>query len=85
VARSKLLPLCGGRGRRYISAMSGAVAFLLIVAMLATLAVLFVGIFSMARGGEFNRKHGNIFMRWRVALQATAIVLFIILVLVLGR
>lgn len=65
--------------------MSGAVAILLIVAMLATLGVLFAGIFSMARGGAFNRKYGNALMRWRVALQATAIVLFLILVLALGR
>jgi hypothetical protein len=65
--------------------MSGVVAILLIVAMLATVGALFVGIFSMARGGEFNRKYGNTFMRWRVALQATAIILFIILVLTLSR
>jgi hypothetical protein len=79
------LPLgAAGRGR-YIYAMSGAVAALLIVAMLATLAMLFAGIFSMARGGAFNRRYGNLFMRWRVALQATAIILFILLVLALGR
>jgi hypothetical protein len=37
----------------------------------------------MARGGEFNRKYGNVFMRFRVAFQALAILLFIILMLML--
>ena len=63
--------------------MSGVLAVLVGVAMVATLGVLFLGLFSMARAGEFNRKHGNTFMRWRVALQGTAILLFVILVLVL--
>ena len=55
--------------------MSGWLPILLILAMLATLGVLFAGLFAMARGGEFNRKHGNRLMRWRVALQATAVLL----------
>ncbi len=46
--------------------------------MLAVLAVLFVGIFSMVRGGEFNRKYGNKLMRARVILQGVAILLFIV-------
>jgi hypothetical protein len=50
----------------------------LIVTMLAVLAVLFVGIFSMVRGGEFNRKYGNKLMRARVILQGVAILLFIV-------
>ncbi len=31
----------------------------------------------MAKGGDFNRKHGNKLMRWRVALQGTAVLLVI--------
>jgi hypothetical protein len=46
------------------------------LALLAVLGVLFAGLVSMARGGEFNRKHGNRLMRWRVALQGLAIALF---------
>ena len=61
--------------------MSGLVPVLLIIAMLATLGVLFAGLFTMARGGEFNRKYGNKLMRWRVVLQGSAIVLFVLAVL----
>ena len=62
--------------------MSGIVPVLLIVALVATLGVLFAGLLSMARGGEFNRKHGNRLMRWRVALQGMALLLLAILMLV---
>ena len=48
---------------------------LLIIAMVMTLGVLFAGMFSMARGGEFNRKHGNRLMRWRVIMQGVALVI----------
>jgi hypothetical protein len=61
--------------------MNGVVPVLLVVAMVATLGVLFAGLFAMARGGEFNRKHGNRLMRWRVILQGTALVLLAILML----
>ena len=67
----------------YILSMDGFVATLLIIAMLATLGVLLLGLFSMARGGDFNRRNSNRFMRWRVVLQGTAIVLFLLLVLVM--
>lgn len=49
---------------------------LVVVAMLLTLFALFGGLFSMARGGEFNRRYGNRFMRWRVIMQFVALALF---------
>ena len=55
---------------------------LIVVAMLTTLGVLFAGLIAMARGGEFNRKHGNRLMRWRVMAQFTAIVIFAIAMLI---
>ncbi len=61
--------------------MSDWLPILLILAMLATLGVLFAGLFAMARGGEFNRKHGNRLMRWRVVLQGTALLLIGLLLL----
>jgi Hypoxia induced protein conserved region len=54
------------------------------IAMVAVLAVLVLGLFSMVKGGEFNRKYGNRLMRWRVGLQAVALVLFAI-ALIAGR
>jgi hypothetical protein len=65
--------------------MDGVLLALLIAAMVATLGVLFAGLFTMARGGEFNRRHGNTIMRWRVALQAVAILLFLLLAFSLSR
>lgn len=62
------------------------VAFvLLIIAMLAVVAFLFLGLFSMARGGEFNRKYGNIFMRYRVAAQVVAVLLFLLFIMMSHR
>ncbi len=48
------------------------------LAMLGTLGVLFAGLIGLARGGE-NARLSNTLMRWRVALQAVALVLFVIL------
>ena len=43
--------------------------------LVAVVGVLFAGLFTMARDGEENRRRSNILMRWRVATQATAIIL----------
>jgi hypoxia induced protein len=58
---------------------------LLIIAMLAVVGFLFLGLFSMARGGEFNRKYGNIFMRYRVAAQLVAVLLFLLFIMMSHR
>lgn len=47
----------------------------MIIAMLATLTVLIVGLVGMFRGGEFNDKYGNKLMRARVGLQFLALLL----------
>ncbi len=65
--------------------MNGLLLALLIIALLLTLGVLFLGLFSMARGGEFNRKYGNVFMRFRVAAQAITILLVLIIIFVMSR
>ena len=54
--------------------MSGIFLALAIAAALATVAVLTTGLIGMARGGDFNQRYGNKLMRWRVGLQAAAIV-----------
>ncbi|ABA77841.1 twin transmembrane helix small protein [Rhodobacter sphaeroides] len=48
------------------------------LAVLAVLVVLMVGIGGFARGGEFNRKHANRLMRWRIIAQAIAIALILL-------
>lgn len=53
---------------------------LFIVAALASLvvvAILIVGVGSFARGGEFNRKHANRLMRYRLAAQFVAVILIV--------
>ncbi len=75
------MPLVAPAGSRYMETMSNPFPILLIVALLAVLGVLFLGLFSMARGGEFNKKHGNRFMRWRVLAQGAALVLLVLAML----
>ncbi len=55
--------------------MSTVLPILIVVAMVATLGALALGLIAMVRGGEFNAKHSNRFMRARVILQLAAIVL----------
>ena len=54
---------------------------LIFVAKGAELIVLLVGVASMFRGGDFNRKYANKLMRLRVLLQALALALFAIFML----
>ena len=58
--------------------MNVASGFLLALALAITLGVLFAGLITMARGGEFNRKHGNRLMRWRVIAQGVALLIFVL-------
>ncbi len=55
------------------------VLFLTIFTVLSVLAVLLLGLFSMMRGGELNKKYGNKLMIARVVLQAIAILLLMLL------
>ncbi len=61
--------------------MLGMSYILLIVAMLAVAGVLFWGIVTMARGGDYNFNWSNTIMRWRIYLQALAIAIFVIVLL----
>ncbi|WP_112875076.1 twin transmembrane helix small protein [Paracoccus endophyticus] len=55
------------------------------LAVLAVTAILATGIGGFARGGEFNRKHGNRLMRWRLIAQAVAIALIMAFVWLRGN
>ncbi len=54
-----------------------------LVCVFFTLVVLFIGIGGFAGGGEFNRRHGNRIMRFRVGFQLAALVLLAIMFLVM--
>ena len=55
------------------------------IAMLATLAALGAGIYSLAKGGEFSKEHSNKLMRLRIMAQAIAIGLMMLLLLLVAR
>lgn len=71
-----LAPVRTGLSALYLPSMSGFLIFLMVLAMIATLGVLVLGLFAMARGGDFNAKYGNRLMWWRIRLQVAAVVLF---------
>ena len=66
--------------------MSDRPLFLVVaLAVLVVTAILATGIGGFARGGEWNRKHGNRMMRWRLIAQAVAVALIMLFVWLGGR
>ncbi|WEF25045.1 twin transmembrane helix small protein [Paracoccus sp. S3-43] len=59
--------------------------YVIALAMLAVLAILATGIGGFAKGGDFNRKHGNRMMRWRIIAQAMAVALIMLFVWLGGK
>ena len=51
--------------------------YLVVVACLAVVVVLMIGVLGFARGGDFNRKHANKIMRLRLLLQFVAVLLIL--------
>jgi len=47
------------------------------IACLVVLAILAVGIGGFAKGGDFNKKHANKIMRYRIGAQAVAVALIV--------
>jgi len=58
--------------------MKTFLTILLVLALAGTLGVLLAGVLGLARGGGDPRR-SNMLMRWRVILQATALVLLLLL------
>ena len=54
------------------------------LACLVVLAVLMTGIGGFAKGGDFNRKHANRIMRYRIIAQACAVALILLFVFLRG-
>jgi Hypoxia induced protein conserved region len=67
----------------HIPAMTTFITVLLVLAMLGTLAVLGFGVASMLRGGDPRRS--NKLMQSRVIMQALALVLLAVLMLMAGH
>ena len=61
---------------------------LFIVAALAcfgVLIILMIGVGGFAKGGDFNRKHANRIMRYRIIAQAVAVALILLFVALRGQ
>tara|TARA_B100000676_G_scaffold311270_1_gene380530 strand:- start:1148 stop:1459 length:312 start_codon:yes stop_codon:yes gene_type:complete len=85
VAIKLIIFLSNIAAKDYTAKMSGFLAPLMIFAMIATVGVLFFGIYTMARGGEFNRKHSNKIMRARIVMQGVALLLFAVVMVIAGK
>ncbi|VDC49104.1 hypothetical protein BREV_BREV_03483 [Brevundimonas mediterranea] len=51
---------------------------LVIAAILAVTVTLGLGLYSLFRGGDYARSHSNRLMRWRVGLQAVAVLILVV-------
>ncbi len=58
--------------------MKVVLTMLVVLMMLGVVGVLFAGLIGMARGSGDPRR-SNVLMRWRVLLQAGALLLFVVL------
>ena len=54
------------------------------ISVLIVLDILLTGIGGFAKGGDFNKKHANRLMRYRIYAQFGAVVLILLFVLVRG-
>ncbi len=54
------------------------------IACLVVLGILLTGVGGFAKGGDFNRKHANRIMRYRIYAQFIAVALILLFVLVRG-
>jgi hypothetical protein len=59
----------------YLTRMEIVINVLIVLAMAGVLVSLGLGLYSVARGGEYAQKNSNRFMRWRVGTQFVAVVL----------
>jgi len=53
---------------------------LVIISVAIVAAILLTGVVTFGRGGEFNRKHANRIMRYRIYSQAVAVALILLYV-----
>ena len=51
--------------------------YVVLLAVVAVAVILMVGIGGFGKGGEFNRKHANRIMRYRIIAQAGAVALIL--------
>ena len=55
---------------------------LVVISILAVVVILMIGLGGFTKGGDFNRKHANKLMRYRIIAQAFAVVMILIFIFV---
>jgi len=50
---------------------------IVVISVLVVLVILMIGIGGFAKGGDFNRKHANRIMRYRIGAQAVAVLIIL--------
>ncbi len=55
------------------------------LSVLLVLGILMWGMGSFGKGGEYNRKHANKIMRWRIGAQLVAVALIVLFVYLRGE
>ena len=51
--------------------------YVVMLAVLVVAGILLFGVGTFGKGGEFNRRHANRIMRWRIGAQFVAVVLIL--------
>jgi len=64
---------------------TGALYFIVVIAILLVLVILMIGLGGFTTGGEFNKKYANKLMRWRIIAQAAAVALILLYVVLRGN
>jgi hypothetical protein len=59
--------------------------WLMSASVLVVLGILMWGIGSFGKGGDYNRKHANKIMRWRIGAQLFAVVMILLFVYLRGE
>ena len=65
--------------------LSDPLFILVALACLIVLGILLTGIGGFGKGGDFNRKHANKLMRWRIIAQFIAVLLILTFVYFRGE
>ena len=65
--------------------MSTVMTVAIIIGLGSVLTILLIGVGSMLRGGEWNRKHGNRLMQLRVLFQFGTVLLLLLFFLLHGH
>jgi uncharacterized membrane protein affecting hemolysin expression len=58
--------------------LSDPIFLLAAIACLVVLVILMIGVGGFAKGGEFNRRHANRLMRYRIIAQAVAVLVIVL-------